>query len=138
MSAYLQMPSELYCYNCSRVTYINYNKNFCMASPEAVVQRCCVQKLLLKLRTELTGKYQYRSLFDKVAGLQTCNFNKKRLQYRCFPVNFAKFLGTSILKNIYKRLLLYLKYWTPANNTAKVVVEYSKAVTTRGRNIVSK
>ena len=95
MSTYLQMPSELYCYNCSRVTYINYNKNFCMASPEAVVQRCCVQKLLLKLRTELTGKYQCRSLFNKVAGLQTCNFIKKRLQDSCFPVNVAKFLRTA-------------------------------------------
>ena len=50
----------------------------------------------------------------------------KRLQYRCFPVNFAKFLGTPVLKNIYKRLLLHLKYYTPANNTAKVVAKYSK------------
>ena len=134
MSTHLQISSQLY-YYCSRVTYINYNKKFCMASPEAVIKRCSIKKLLLKLRT---GKYDCRSLFNKVVGHQTCNFIKKRLQYRCFPVNFAKFLGTSILKNIYKRLLLYLKYWTPANNTAKVVVEYSKAVTTRGRNIVSK
>ena len=134
MSTHLQISSQLY-YYCSRVTYINYNKKFCMASPEAVIKRCSIKKLLLKLRT---GKYECRSLFNQVADHQTCNFIKKRLQYRCFPVNFAKFLGTSILKNIYKRLLLYLKYWTPANNTAKVVVEYSKAVTTRGRNIVSK
>ena len=134
MSTHLQISSQLY-YYCSRVTYINYNKKFCVASPEAVIKRCSIKKLLLKLRT---GKYDYRSLFNKVIGHQTCNFIKKRLQYRCFPVNFAKFLGTCILKNIYKRLLLYLKYWTPANNTAKVVVEYSKAVTTRGRNIVSK
>ena len=37
------------------------------------------------------------SLFSKVAGLQACIFVKKRLQDRCFPLNIAKFLGTSIL-----------------------------------------
>ena len=39
-------------------------------------------------------------------GLRACNFIKRRLQHRCFLVNIAKFLRTSILKNIYKRLLL--------------------------------
>ena len=41
------------------------------------------------------------SLFNKIAGLkakkrlqhQACNLLKKRLWHRCFPVNFAKFLG---------------------------------------------
>ena len=33
---------------------------------------------------------------------------KKRPQQRCFPVNIVKFLRTVILKNICKRLLLYL------------------------------
>ena len=31
---------------------------------------------------------------------------KKRLQHRCFPVNIAKFLATTVLKNIYIWLLL--------------------------------
>ena len=30
------------------------------------------------------------SLFNKVAGLQTCNFITKGLQHRCFSVNIAK------------------------------------------------
>ena len=34
------------------------------------------------------------SLFNKVAGLKDCNFIKKRLQHRCFPVKFANFLRT--------------------------------------------
>ena len=34
------------------------------------------------------------SLFNKVAGLNSCNFIKKWLQHRCFPVKFAKFLRT--------------------------------------------
>ena len=30
----------------------------------------------------------------KFTGLQTCNFIKKRLRHRCFPVSFAKVLRT--------------------------------------------
>ena len=52
-------------------------------------RRCSVKKGVLK---NFTGKHQ--SLFNKN------NFNKKRLQHRCFPVKFAIFLRTSILKNI--------------------------------------
>ena len=41
------------------------------------------------------------SHFNKVAGLKAikknCNFIKKRLSHRCFPVNFAKFLRTAFL-----------------------------------------
>ena len=47
-------------------------------------------------------------LFNKVAGLQACKFIKKKLQHRYFPVNIAKFLGTSILRNIREWVLLYL------------------------------
>ena len=32
--------------------------------------------------------------------LQACNFLKKTLQQRCFPLNIANFLRTPILKNI--------------------------------------
>ena len=46
------------------------------------------------------------SLFNKGAGIQACNFIKKRLQQKCFPVNIAKFLKISILKNMCDRLPL--------------------------------
>ena len=36
--------------------------------------------------------FAMESVFDKVAGLQDCNFIRKRLQHRSFPVNNAKFL----------------------------------------------
>ena len=49
------------------------------------------------------------SLFNKAAGLQVCNFIKKRLQHRCFPVIIAKFLRIPILKNICERLLLFIQ-----------------------------
>ena len=46
----------------------------------------------LKNSRVFMGKHLYWSLFlIKIAGLQVCNFIKKRLQYRCFPVNISKF-----------------------------------------------
>ena len=44
-------------------------------------------------------------LFNKVAGLQTCNFIKKRLRHRCFTVNVPKLLITSILNSIRRFLI---------------------------------
>ena len=37
------------------------------------------------------------SVFNKVPDLRTCNFLKKRLQHRFFPVNFAKHLWKKYL-----------------------------------------
>ena len=37
-------------------------------------------------------------LYNEVAGLQVCNFIKKRLQHRCFSVKFAKSLRPSFLQ----------------------------------------
>ena len=96
MSTYLQIFFQLY-YYCSRVRYINYNKKFCIASPEAVVQRRSEKKLLLKLRAEFTVKHLCQSLFNNIGDLQTCNFIKKRLQHGCFPVNILKVSGTVFL-----------------------------------------
>ena len=50
------------------------------------------------------------SVFNKVVGLRACNFIRKKLQHRCFPLKFATFLGTPILKNICVWLLLYFHY----------------------------
>ena len=46
------------------------------------------------------------SLFNKVAGLNACNFIKKRLHYSYFPVKFAKFLRTPSYTEHFRRLLL--------------------------------
>ena len=40
------------------------------------------------------------SLFNKVTGLQACNFTKKRLQHRRFPVNIANFKNTYFEKHL--------------------------------------
>ena len=39
---------------------------------------------------------------------KVCNFIKKRLQHKCFPVNIAKFLRAIVLKNIWE--------WLPLKN----------------------
>ena len=46
------------------------------------------------------------SIFKKAAGLKACNFIKKRLQHRCFPVNFAKFLRIPFVTGHHRWLLL--------------------------------
>ena len=46
--------------------------------------------------------------FNKVAVLKSCNFIKKRLQYRCFPVNIEEFSRTSFFIENHRWLLLSL------------------------------
>ena len=61
-------------------------------------QRCSIKKGVLRKFTKSTGKHLYHSLFfNKVAGLRPAILLKKRLWYRCFPVNFMNFLGTPFL-----------------------------------------
>ena len=48
------------------------------------------------------------SLFNKVTCFQACNFIKKNLQYRCFPVNITKFLRTVFFIENLRWLLLNL------------------------------
>ena len=46
------------------------------------------------------------SLLNEVAGPQACDFIKKRLQHRCFPVNIVKFSRTSFFTEQLRWLLL--------------------------------
>ena len=64
------------------------------------------KRAVLKNLAIFTGKHLCWSLFLIKLLYQ------KRLQHRCLPVNIAKFLRTSILKNIYERMPLncQLKY----------------------------
>ena len=63
------------------------------------------RKAVLKNFAIFTEKPLCWSLFlHKNTGLQSWNFIKKRLQRRFFPVNIAKFLRTTVLKNICERL----------------------------------
>ena len=73
------------------------------------------KKAALKNLVILTGKHLCWSLFfNKNAGLQSCNFLKKRLQHRCFPMNIAKFVRIPVMKNISRGL--FERFPTSTNN----------------------
>ena len=59
-------------------------------------QRCSRKKSVLTNFAKFTGEHLCQSLFfNKVEGQrpEVCNFiKKKRLWYRCFPVNIANFV----------------------------------------------
>ena len=62
---------------------------------------------VLKNLANFTGKHLCWSLFfNKVAGLRPATLLKKRLQHRCFPVKFAKFLRTPFFTEYLRWLLL--------------------------------
>ena len=57
----------------------------CTYSPDCH-RRCCIRQLFLKILQYPHETHVLESIFKKLADLQTCNFIKKRPQYRCFPV----------------------------------------------------
>ena len=66
----------------------------------------CKRGVLKNLAT-FRGKHLCWSLFfNKVAGLRHAALVKKRLQHRCFSVNFAKFLRTPFFTERLRWLLL--------------------------------
>ena len=63
------------------------------------------EKAILKHLVIIKGKHLCWGLFfNKVAGHQTCNFIKKRLQHRYFLADIRKFITKPVLKNICERL----------------------------------
>ena len=94
---------------------LNDQKSFCQMNHRDLLglfrsshRRCSVKKGVLKKFAYFTGKHLCWSLF-------LIKFIKKRLQHWCFSVKFAKFLRTSILKNICERLFLFV---SPQNTIA--------------------
>ena len=88
------------------------------------------KKAVLKNLAIFIGKCLCWSLsFNDKAGLQFCNFFKKKLRYSRFPVTIAKFLRKPVLKNICERL--FERYPTLTSNiTSNIASEediFSKA-----------
>ena len=75
-------------------------------------QTCSVKTSVCRNFVKFTGKHLYQSLFFiKVADFRPATLLKKRLWYKYFPVNFAKFLRTLFLKqNKCGRLLQKVKH----------------------------
>ena len=82
---------------------------------EAVLRRCTSEQVFLKIWQCSQKNTCFGAFFNKYPGLKACNFIKKRLQHRCFPVKFAKLLRTPfftehirwLLLEIYNELSLY-------------------------------
>ena len=75
------------------------------------------KKGVLRNFAKFTGKHLCQSFFfNKVAGLRSATLLKKRLLYRCFPVNFAKFLRTTFLTEHLRRLLQNKLYKNDVTN----------------------
>ena len=70
---------------------------------EALVRRCSVKKVVLKIFTTFIKKHLCWSF------VLVCNLIKMRLQHKCFSVNFAKFLRTISLKKTSEPLSLILQ-----------------------------
>ena len=80
---------------------------------EAVVRRCSVKSVFLKiLQNSHENTCARVTFFNKLAHLQ------ERLWYKCFPINFAKFLRTPIFIEHLWWLLLF-----PPLSLAKVLFQ---------------
>ena len=74
-----------------------FNLVYLEAAPGGVL----LKNVFLKILQISQEKYLCSSLFlIKLQALspQVCNFIKKRLQHRCFPMKFGKFLRTCIFE----------------------------------------
>ena len=88
-------------------------------------QRCSLKKVFLKNFSKFLGKHLCWSLFfNKVSGQRPATLLKKRLQQRCFPVNFMKFLKTPFWQNTSWWLLLFVIHLT-VSFCKKVLYIYS-------------
>ena len=64
---------------------------------------------------------------------QACNFIKKRLQHRCFPVNSAKFLRTPILKNS-GCFYIFKSSWLAALKNFQNIIRWSLITSSSGQS----
>ena len=80
-----------------------YLRVLTVCSSEAVVLRCSVKKVFLKMsqisqKNTCVGVSFLIKLF--ASSLTPVTLLKRRLSHRCLPVNFAKLLRTPFLQNI--------------------------------------
>ena len=87
----------------------NFLKHYCFRSSHL---RCAVKKGVLRNFAIFTGNTCARDSFLIKLQARPATLLKKRLWYRCFPVNFEKFLRTPFLQNTSGRLLLLFRHKT--------------------------
>ena len=94
---------------------LQYVFTFQKQSFAEVLQNNCSWKIRKFNRKTLVSE----SLFNKVAGLEACDFIKKRLPHKYFPVKFAKFLRTPFFTEHFQWLLLNFNRFYFLNKTIR-------------------
>ena len=74
---------------------------------EAAVRICSSKKLFLKISQYLQKNTCVEVSFNKVAGLKTCSFTKKRLQHWCFSCDYWAIFKNTFFTSHLCWLLLY-------------------------------
>ena len=100
------------CKKITRYSLQNLLVTCCRSCSLQKITRYSLQNsLVTRCRSCLLQKITRYSLQNLLAtrcrsGVTFCNFMKKKLHHRCFPVNFCETLRALILWNFYERLLL--------------------------------
>ena len=94
------------------------------------------KKAVLRNFTKFIGKHLCQSLFfNKVAGLRPAILLKKRLWYRCFPVNFVKFLRTPFYaEHLLWLLLTFCLYFIYSVYLERMFSDFQKTLEIITRN----
>ena len=98
--------SMIWLYICVFITHFPLLENIFNEKLFSIFPLITIKNIMAQFRNISRKTIVLESLFDKSACLKACNFIKKRLQHRYFPVNITKFLRAPILNNICERLLL--------------------------------
>ena len=94
-----EISNEFYSVQFPSERILGWDRN---SRPEVFCKKCVLRDF-----AKFTGKHLYQRLFfNKVAGLEACNFIKKETLAQVFPVNLAKFLRAAFLQNTSGWLLL--------------------------------
>ena len=109
--------SFFYKLHCSAYTDVKKNSQtqtnkicFSIRSAEAAIHRYSSKWVFLKISQYYRKTLVLDSHFKRIAELKVCNFIKKRLQRRYFPVNIGKFLWTAFFIEQVRWLLLEMKF----------------------------
>ena len=109
----IEKSSEMYMFLLNFFWWDNVSISWCniryLGSLKVAIRKqgnWCYYQSLAKGNANFNLKSCYRRSHQRPA-----TFLKKWLWYRCFPVNFVKFLKTTFLQNTSEQLLLLLSRW---------------------------
>ena len=92
------------------------------------INRSSRPEMFCKKFRKIHRKHLCQSLFLIKLQTQTCNFIKKRLWYRCFPMNFVKLLRTPFLTEHLRCLASFYKETVMLqNDILQKIVWYSSS-----------